>query len=79
MDNWVEQSLATQYADVNADAEQINFMLDDDNDLENKAIFLKKFDEGWEFAERYAQFTDQNDDKLSTTFLLILFQLIIPK
>ena len=78
MDNWVEQSLTTQYADVNADvnadAEQINFMLDDDNDLENKAIFLKKkFDEGWEFAERYAQFTDQNDDKLSTTFLLILF------
>lgn len=42
MDNWVEQSLATQYADVNADAEQINFMLDDDNDFENKAIFLKK-------------------------------------
>lgn len=46
MDNWVEQSLTTQYADVNADvnadAEQINFMLDDDNDLENKAIFLKK-------------------------------------
>lgn len=46
MVNWVEQSLATQYADVNADvnadAEQINFMLDDDNDLENKAIFLKK-------------------------------------